>query len=270
MPEPIDYSAFDRPDITSMVFYPRRDASPPPAGAIDCSVTIEDGVQLWGRLYPHETGSPNVLLFHGNGEVVADYDGIARLYHQAGVGFLVMDFRGYGQSGGMPSISTMLSDGRAYYEHVRGWLPGVGYHGPMFVKGRSLGALCAVEVAAHYQDELRGLIIESGAAGLKGMASRWGMNPDEPPMSDLLRLHREKVRSITLPLLMIHGERDDLIPIESAMELYDGIGSTDKDLELIPGAGHNDLLWVGEEQYFGAVRRFVESHGGSGHAPSSG
>ena len=93
------------------------------------------------------------------------------------------------------------------------------------------------------------------------MAGRYGLDPESPAIKETLRRHEEKVRSITLPLLIIHGERDDLVPPEAAVALYDMAASEHKEIELIPGAGHNDLLWVGMAQYFGAVARFIAAFG---------
>jgi fermentation-respiration switch protein FrsA (DUF1100 family) len=89
------------------------------------------------------------------------------------------------------------------------------------------------------------------------MARRFDLGLDPSRLEQVLAQHDEKVRSIRLPLLVIHGELDDLVPVEYAIELYDRVGSTEKHIEIIPGAGHNDLLWVGLEPYFEAVGKFI-------------
>jgi fermentation-respiration switch protein FrsA (DUF1100 family) len=66
-----------------------------------------------------------------------------------------------------------------------------------------------------------------------------------------------KVQSITLPLLIIHGEWDNLIPPSHAYYLFETVGSKVKRLEIIPGAGHNDMMLVGIEQYFSAIKEFI-------------
>ena len=67
----------------------------------------------------------------------------------------------------------------------------------------------------------------------------------------------ERIRSITMPILIIHGEYDVIIPYEQALTLYQNIGSANKRLLTIPRAGHNDLLMLGLEQYFSAIKDFV-------------
>lgn len=253
----IDYTAFDRPEITLLMFYPQRVWSAPPAGATDHLVPVAPGVSVSARFFAHRQDAPNILFFHGNGEVACQYDDIAPYYGQAGANLFVADFRGYGRSGGSPSFSTMIADATRIYEYFRDALAQAGFHGPRFVKGRSLGCHSAVEVAARYQDELAGLIMESGSAALRRLATRYDVGLELQAIEDILRLHEEKLRSIRLPLLVIHGELDDLVPLEHAIALHDTVASREKHLEIIPGAGHNDLLWVGLEQYFEAVRRFV-------------
>ena len=69
--------------------------------------------------------------------------------------------------------------------------------------------------------------------------------------------HLEKIRSITLPTLTLHGEWDEMVSLSRAIELFNTLTMEHKRLEIIPGAGHNDILWVGLEQYLAAVRAFV-------------
>ena len=78
-----------------------------------------------------------------------------------------------------------------------------------------------------------------------------------PEVVKLDRQHWARVKSIGIPLLVIHGGADTLVPIERARELYEGVGSTDKTFVTIQGAGHNDIMAVDTEQYFQAIRDFV-------------
>jgi len=69
--------------------------------------------------------------------------------------------------------------------------------------------------------------------------------------------HLAKIEKITVPTLIIHGEDDWIIPVKDARALHGHAAAADKRLVTVPGAGHNDLLWIGPEQYFSAVGRFV-------------
>ena len=259
---PQDFSLLDRPEILSVMFYPRPDGTPPPPGASDLSVPVADDVAVHCRWYPLATAAPAVLFFHGNGEVVADYDGIAPVYHRFGMSLFAADYRGYGRSGGRPSFGGMLADALLVSDAIHRRLDDEGVTGGRFVMGRSLGGLSALEVAARRPERLRGLILESATAGARGW-SRFARPGDDPSAWDaLLEGQRAKLRSVTLPLLSIHGEWDELIPVQTALETHELVGSTEKALEIIPGAGHNDLLYRGIDRYFGALAAFVRRHTG--------
>ena len=69
--------------------------------------------------------------------------------------------------------------------------------------------------------------------------------------------YRDKVRSINMPVLVIHGELDELAPVQQAVDMYHDFPSPEKRLLTIPGAGHNDLLYRGLTPYFDAITDFV-------------
>lgn len=260
MGQAIDYTPLDLPLVSQTIFYPQQVWSPPHPGASDHLIPVAPDVAVSGRFYPRGREAPSILYFHGNGEVACQYDPIAPFYARAGANLFVADFRGYGRSGGSPSFSAMLSDASVIFRYFQDFLASQRFTGPLFVKGRSLGCHSAVELAARHQGELRGLITESGSAAIERMIQRWSLLSESAPLQEMVRLHGEKLRSISLPMLVIHGEQDELIPLEAAVALCEAVSSQDITLEVIPGAGHNDLLWMGLDQYFAAVQRFVAEH----------
>ncbi len=264
-----DFDILDRPEVLSVMFYPRPDRRAGPPGARDLPLPVAADATVhcrWHPLSPAAGGpapaaAPAVLFFHGNGEVVADYDDIAPVYHHFGISFFAADYRGYGASTGRPSLGAMLADALLVAGAFHETLDAGGVTGPRFVMGRSLGALSAVEVAARRPQRFQGLILESGTAGVRGW-QRFARPGDDPGVWDALRDGQlAKLRAITLPLLTIHGEWDELIPLETALEVQQAIGSPVKDLEVIPKAGHNDLMALGIKQYFEALAAFVARHG---------
>lgn len=257
MSHEIDYSPLDLPMISGSMFYPQRIWTNPPAGTTDHMIPVAPGVSISGRLYPCGPDAPSILYFHGNGEVACQSDQFAHFYRQAGANLLVVDFRGYGLSGGSPTFPNMLADARVICKYFLKLIENGELSGPAFVMGRSMGCHSAVEIAANYQVSFKGLISESGAGGIARMVERWGLKSEGEGMEEMLRLHQEKLRSITLPVLAIHGEQDELIPLERAVELLETLGSEDVTLEVIPNAGHNDLMYRGLNQYFTAVQKFV-------------
>ena len=252
----LDYSAVDLPIIRHYMFYPRPDASPPSNGAVDHTYLSHDGVELCGRFYPEDKGSPTVLFFHGNGEVAPEYDGISSLYNHIGLNLFVADYRGYGKSHGEPSICALAEDSYTTLSALEKMLREQEYSPSIYVMGRSLGAYCAVEIAAGARENIKGMILESGSANVGGMPTRLGI-ADRPDIAKLIQEHWDRVKGIATPLLTIHGDRDDLVPISHAEELYDAMASKDKTFFTIPGAGHNDIMYVDTDGYFQAIRDFV-------------
>jgi alpha-beta hydrolase superfamily lysophospholipase len=259
-----DYALIDA--ISAGIFYPRPDRSRAPAGSIDLDLPVAPGISLGARFHPRDADSPDIVLFHGNGEVVGDYDALAGDFHTAGAGLLVVDFRGYGRSGGEPRFSSMIADAHAAFARIREERAARGLGAPVFAMGRSLGTFCALALAAREPRALAGLIVESGSGELARLARFAGLDPRAPRVAALIERHHAELRAIELPLLVIHGERDELIPLDDARALLERVGSARKSLEVIPGAGHNDLWWRGRQRYFAALARFIA---GACAAPAS-
>jgi uncharacterized protein len=131
-----DYSALDRPEILSFVFYPRKDVTAPPSGASDHFVPVEEGVSVACRFYVCSAEAPSLLYFHGNGEVVSDYDHIAPLYNQLGLNLFVADYRGYGASQGQPTLGNTVSDALIVFQALVDILDNRDYRRDVFVMGR--------------------------------------------------------------------------------------------------------------------------------------
>lgn len=257
----------DRPEVSRVLFHLRRDlpGSVTPPGARLVRVQVQEGVSVGGRLYYADPEAPAILYFHGNGEIASDYDGIAPLYLQAGANLLVMDYRGYGLSDGRPTASLLLADAVTVYEKTASVLRQHGVLGEhelsrerLFVMGRSLGSAAAIEIALHAGDEIAGLILESGFAHTLPLLATLGLRISGASEERDGLGHLDKIAQISAPTLIIHGERDYLIPLENGRALYEHSGAADKRLVTIPRAGHNDLLFVGQRAYFEAIQAFVK------------
>ncbi len=249
-----DYGLIDRAGTGAGIFYPRPDGSAPPRGAEDLSIEVEPGVALGARLYTFDPTFRTILYFHGNGEVAGDHDDVAPMYGQVGANLLVVDFRGYGRSGGRPSFATLVADGPRVARWFHELLDERGFGAARLVMGRSLGSHPALEIAANASEGFAGLIIESGAGNLRRLAARSG---SEVGVAELVEVHEAKIRSIALPTLFIHGERDDLIPVSSAAETFELIRGDRKEFLVLQGVGHNDLLWRRYTEYFAGIKQFL-------------
>jgi pimeloyl-ACP methyl ester carboxylesterase len=256
----LPYHLLDETGLARMLFFPRPDPVPPPPGAEDLDFQVE-GASLGGRLYLHDPALPTILYFHGNGEVASDHDDIAPFYHDAGANLLVCEFRGYGRSTGRPSFAALIADCAPVVEQFHRLLDARGCATLRYVMGRSMGANCALEIAANHADGFAGFIIESGAGNIRRLALRAGLDPADASVQALIDGHEAKLRRIALPALIIHGQHDELVPLPYAAELFNLLPPGSAEVVVIPGAGHNDILWVGHAEYFAAIEAFLVQSG---------
>ncbi len=257
-----DYAFLDAPEVSRVLFHPRRDPPdrPVPLRVRTVRIPVDEDTAVSGRLHRANLDGPTILFFHGNGEIASDYDGISPLYTGLGINLFVIDFRGYGSSDGQPSASRLLADAVAVYKATGTILVENELKAqPLFIMGRSLGSAAAIEIAWHAGDGIEGLIIESGFAYtlplLATLGLRWNVDATDEVRDGFGSL--AKIAQVHVPTLIIHGQDDWLIPVENAHALYEGCGAVDKRLVTIPDAGHNDLLFTGQTEYFDALGAFV-------------
>ena len=250
----------DQPEVSRALFHPRREyeVGPRQSGVHPVAFEVEPGLYIGGRLYAAGTEAPLILYFHGNGEIAADYDDLAPLYTRLGISLLVVDYRGYGTSGGQPTARHLLADAVVIFDRLgdvllsKSLMPS-----RLYAMGRSLGSAAAIEVAGHAGDRLAGLIVESGFADTFALLARLGLRVRDADEARDGFGNAAKMSRINTPTLVIHGQNDVLIPASEGQELYRRSAAADKHLVLIPGAGHNDLLWVGRTAYFEAIADFL-------------
>jgi alpha-beta hydrolase superfamily lysophospholipase len=251
-----EYSFLDRPEILQYVFFPRPEWGSKPPGASDHLIPVTDSVSISARLFSAPGTQAFFLYFHGNGEIACDYDWSAPDYNALGVHLFVADYRGYGRSGGLSDFSNMLGDAPAIFKYARE-LAARGSITRFYLMGRSLGSIPAITLAAAFPGEYQGLILESGLASVPRIMQRMGLQVPSGHSAALEEEVARRLASITCPALVLHGEIDDLIPVEEGRALYAGLASTRKELVIIPGAGHNDIGLTGHDLYFAAIRRFL-------------
>jgi hypothetical protein len=193
-------------------------------------------------------GRCTLLLFHGNGEVVADYDDAAAAFATAGVALAVAEFRGYGQSEGTPTLRAIVEDARAVAAALEG---------PVIAMGRSLGGIAVHGLYARPTPGMIGVVLESALSDLRGLIRRRGLEPPARFSDDDIAAFdpATKLARGRLPLLVLHGERDTLIDPSEARATLAAAGTTDKQLVMIPGRGHNDLSL--HARYWEALAAFV-------------
>jgi uncharacterized protein len=230
-------------------------SSPPPAPLEEVWLDLPDGSRALAWALVPETlppAAPLVLYFHGNGENLETlrWSGLFEEFGRLGVAVLAADFPGYGRSTGTPSEEGLIATGDAAVAWARARHP----ERPLVVCGWSLGAALAIATVDRHPEEVRGLIALSPWTTLAECAVE--IFP-EFAVKAMLREHydsRAAARRIRLPALVVHGERDDLIPVGQGEEIASVLAG-DKTWVPVRGAAHNDLLGRGE--VWGAMARFL-------------
>jgi len=261
-PKDPNYTILDRPDILSRLFHPRPDTFHPRAGpgCVPLMIPVQENIAVGACLHPAGRDRPTILFFHGNGEIVADYDDIGPLYTKLGINFLSVDYRGYGRSGGQPTIAHMMHDSHAILDFTAAWLLENGYTGPLVVMGRSLGSASALELAAGRQSEISGLILESAFAYGAPLLELLGVRIEDPDVvEEKVFGHVRKIKSFRKPVLIIHAEFDHIIPFSDGRALHDASGSESISFLEITGADHNDIFFRGLSKYMSAIHAFCNN-----------
>jgi len=254
----VDYSSIDQPFLLKFIFYPRKDITPSPKNGFDLSVAVESGLFISCRFYVGHHEWPWILFFHGNGEVVSDYDEISPFYHHIRTNLVVADYRGYGASTGSPTLTHLAQDAHVIYKQVREELSRRNLRKDLWVMGRSLGSISALELAYHYQQEMKGLIVESGFPSVVRIMFHLGVPALGMGLEKIDQEWMGRIKKIFVPALIMHGAFDSLVPLQNAKDIYQYLGSKDKKLLVIPSGTHNDIMLVGFKDYFKAIQEFVE------------
>lgn len=205
-----------------------------------------DGTRLHAWHVPG-TG-PLVIYFGGNAEEVSWM--LERSGETPGVGWLLVDYRGYGSSAGSPSEKTLVSDAQAWFDLVA-TLPGVD-RSRIHAFGRSLGSGVAVQLAR--ARPVRALVLATPYDSLAAVARHyyWYL-----PVDWMLRHRFDSDRlapSMRQPLLVLVAERDEVIPPAHAEALFKAWGGPKRRV-LLPGAGHNSS--DAHPLFWDAIRAFV-------------
>ncbi|HPJ97291.1 MAG TPA: alpha/beta fold hydrolase [Syntrophales bacterium] len=256
------YSVLDIRAVNRFLFYPRGGEPVPPSTGRQKTllIPVEENARIGGKCHLRAAHAPNLLFFHGNGEIVSDYDDFAPLFLDPGFNFIPVDYRGYGFSTGSPSVSSMMRDCHAVFGYIKDWLLTAQMSGPLLVMGRSLGSAPALELAAHYPDQIAGLILDSAFAHTGPLLENLGLDPEalgfreEDGFGNL-----GKIRTFPNPTLIIHGGNDEIIGVDEGRALYEASPSGKKHLVIIPEAGHNDLFMVDPNTYREGLLRMKEA-----------
>lgn len=249
-------SVFDSRQFNENLFFPRVDPLPGPVDCEEIYIAVEDNVSVHCRKHPNPKARFSLLFFHGNGEVVSDYDDIFRAFASLGAEMTICDYRGYGKSEGAPSLRHSLEDAGVIYKFLRDQGK---FLSNVCVMGRSLGSASAIELCSKFSD-ISACVIESGYADPIPLVERRGLKIEQTtPEEDALFNNSLKIKNVNCPLLIMHGEDDFLISSKEAELNHKQAGSKLKTLEILEGVGHNDMMMAENGEYFKCMHRFLES-----------
>lgn len=255
-----DYALLDHPQILGFLFHPRPNyPGTPVSTAHQMLIPVDENVHIGGQFHMAKQGAPNILFFHGNGEIVEDYTDLGPVYNRLDINFLAVDYRGYGHSTGTPTVSAMMKDCHRLFHFVKGWLTQHDYTGPLLLMGRSLGSASVLELAHHYTDDMAGIIIESGFAYTIPLLKLVGIDADSLSLSEQQGVgNLEKIKTVVKPTLIIHAQQDHIIPLSDGQALYQACPATDKHFLKIPYANHNNIMALGFSDYMAAIKTFCQ------------
>lgn len=239
------------------IYFPEKKVISTPADVDlryeDLYLTTGDGVKINAWFVPFEKSRRTLLWFHGNGGNIGNRVDLLSLLHQKlKSNILIIDYRGYGLSEGEISEEGTRTDARAAYDYLLSRKDINPQEIVLF--GRSLGAAVAIDLAADLKHGA--LILEAPFTSIKAMAKK---TFPFLPTGIILKTRYDsisKIKSIRLPLLILHGNRDQVVPFAQGQTLFEAANAP-KTFYTIQGAGHNDSYIVGGKGYFEALQRFI-------------
>jgi fermentation-respiration switch protein FrsA (DUF1100 family) len=243
-------AGLERRGIFQPAKYPAGDWNPTAVLVQDANFTADDGTRLHGWYVRHPAPKGHALLLHGNaGNVTLLSDTLRVLNRRHNLAVLALDYRGYGRSEGTPTEQGLYQDARA----ARRWLAETEKvaEADVILMGFSLGGAVAIELAAN--DGARGLVLSSTFTSLPEVAQHhWPWLPMGLVLSTRMN-SLEKIKQYRGPLLISHGEADEVVPHEHGSSLY-AAAPGPKRFITVAGGKHNDPQ---PEEYRVALDQFI-------------
>ena len=221
-------------------------------GVKEIELAVPEGVTLIAWHAPAEDNKPTILYFHGNAANAANRAPKIQKIREQGFGVFYLNNRGYGGSGGRPTEKNNVDDATAAYDH----LIGLGVPATKIVAyGESLGSGQAVRLAA--ARPVAAVVLEAPLTSTIDVGRRtYFWLPLGLLITDKYNNERN-IRSVTAPVLILHGEQDGVIPVEMGLRVYRAANEP-KRVELFPQGTHDDLFDHGAWE---ETRAFVDSLG---------
>lgn len=206
----------------------------------------EAGEDIAACHHPAAAGMPTLLYSHGNAEDLGQAEELYQAWGGMGFGVLAYDYPGYGQSTGKPGEASCNRAIQSAWDHLlaAGVKPA-----SIVIVTRSVGGGPGTWLASHEKP--------AGLAMIAPFTSVYSV-PFHAPIFPRDRFPNLKlIRTMDLPLLVLHGENDEVIPNWHGRKLVEASPSKDKTFRLVPGAGHNDLFEVAGDEIIREIADFA-------------
>ena len=221
-----------------LLFFPTPYPGKPSEYGLDSfeevNLTATDGTMLNAWLKRPDPGKATILFFQGNGDTLANYPDFFRALGNAGLGVLAVNYRSYGGSEGIPTEENIYSDSEDAFQ----FLETNGFK-KIIVLGRSLGSGVAVNIAT--KKNVAGVILLSPYTSIMKRASELYWFLPVRFISNYKFNSLEKISRITVPILLVHGSLDTLLPPSNSNELMAAVTSPKKELKLYSDSDHNNI-----------------------------
>ncbi|MDB5098025.1 MAG: phospholipase/Carboxylesterase [Cyanobacteria bacterium RYN_339] len=234
--------------MDAMVFQPQPSSYHDERGLV--KLACPDGRRITAVWLPNPQARFTLLYSHGNAEDLGENLPLYQHLHDLGFAVLGYDYHGYGTSEGVPGERTSELDIEAAYAYLTGPL-----HVPptrLIAYGRSVGGGPTLALASRHA--LGALILEStftdpASVLVPVRLLPWVMFPC-----------LERLKALKLPVLVMHGEADDTIPVTHGRALF-AAATGPKWALWVPGAGHDDFKQVAGKKYDDSLRAFAQQLG---------
>jgi len=220
------------------------------------TIATIDGERLraWKMTPPApQAARARIVYFHGNGGNLSNWSPILAGVARRGHAVLAIDYRGYGVSTGRPTERGLYRDVEAAvavpWTEAESRLPLVYW-------GRSLGGAMAARAATVRKPD--GVIIEAGFPGVRAVTRSSPVLAVLSAFASYRFPAGEFLNQAKAPVLMLHGDRDSVIPFALGRELFDQV-TAPKEFVAIAGGDHNDAAPPDPAAYWAAIDRFIQN-----------
>lgn len=229
----------------------------------EISYQTQDGLDLKAWYYPASKGQKTIVFAHGNGGHMGDRFYTFKTLVEAGYGVAFFEYRGYGGNAGKPDERNCIDDLLTFSEYLASELNTP--YSSQVLMGESLGGAVTIAVATHH--DYAAVVVYSTFTKtpdvmLHLLKQYTGVSIPKAFGQRLVRQKfpsEERIKRVEEPLLIFHGDQDQMMPVSMPEILLKNAGSSNKKLLMIETAGHNDIFYIGKSQILKGLQEIVEN-----------